>query len=432
MRMQQVGYNPSSSESSTICLAVPVITNSAVFSQIRCKRMHQEVLFLIPARITLPFFTRLYAECERAIFRRFQSRFRPILRAINGTEGQFDESTLVETLVRELKFATQLTTIVICPTESIALASRVRDLATQHDLRVIALTLPFRRWPVEPARPQVVLCNSGKAVEAIADAAVAELAYFGHKEAFVMAVPGNKTRSDSKFRIRRFLSGFRKAATDNNLVMHEPVLLPECQWDRSQAYHRFLQHVQSAGSLTRLDVVFAANDEMALGARDAILELCHSRTYRSKFSQTQIFGFDGIPEARTLIKESDPFFRGTVVQDYRGLAEQLAEVIANEEGSEQRVFPVEPEIELQMRTTGRHFAIAYPRIPPYAESDPRWISAKQAAAQRRVSLDGLKKARERGENTIDGFGTLGRDTAKQIWRRDGKKRIFYLRSTLLD
>ncbi|MEJ2857697.1 MULTISPECIES: substrate-binding domain-containing protein [unclassified Saccharothrix] len=72
----------------------------------------------------------------------------------------------------------------------------------------------------------------------------------------------------------------------------------------------------------RLDAIFCTNDEMALGAVDAL-----RATTSPASAATVVIGVDGVPEARTLIGAGTSPLRATVVQDAHHLAENAVHVL---------------------------------------------------------------------------------------------------------
>ncbi|MEV6445496.1 substrate-binding domain-containing protein [Amycolatopsis sp. NPDC051716] len=88
-----------------------------------------------------------------------------------------------------------------------------------------------------------------------------------------------------------------------------------CGFVRSRAHNAVRTHVRSLAPGQRLDAIFCTNDEMALGAVDAIAAAASAAT-----QATVVIGIDGVLEARTLIDTADCPFRATVVQDTHRLA----------------------------------------------------------------------------------------------------------------
>ncbi|OLZ51125.1 hypothetical protein BS329_17955 [Amycolatopsis coloradensis] len=96
-----------------------------------------------------------------------------------------------------------------------------------------------------------------------------------------------------------------------------------CAFHRARAYEAVLSHTRLLTSRHgRLDAVFCTNDEMALGAVDAL------RTINSPVTtDTVVIGVDGTTEARTLIDAGTSPLRATVVQDSHRLAESVVDVL---------------------------------------------------------------------------------------------------------
>lgn len=95
----------------------------------------------------------------------------------------------------------------------------------------------------------------------------------------------------------------------------------QCAFRRSRAYAAVRAYLQSLGSGRRLDAIFCTNDEMALGAVDAL------SPSTSATRATVVVGIDGVLEARTLIDSAASPLRATVVQDARRLAGNIVDVL---------------------------------------------------------------------------------------------------------
>lgn len=96
-----------------------------------------------------------------------------------------------------------------------------------------------------------------------------------------------------------------------------------CAFQRSRAYDAVRTHVRGLDVRHgRLDAVFCTNDEMALGAVDALHAIASPAT-----GCTVIIGVDGVPEARALIDSGTSPLRATVVQDSHRLAECAIHVL---------------------------------------------------------------------------------------------------------
>lgn len=71
--------------------------------------------------------------------------------------------------------------------------------------------------------------------------------------------------------------------------------------------------------------IFCTNDEMALGAVDAVQT---RNTANGTNHDPVIIGVDGIPEAISTIRAGNTPFRATIVQDTRQIAEVAADTLA--------------------------------------------------------------------------------------------------------
>ncbi|MFT7841262.1 substrate-binding domain-containing protein [Saccharothrix sp. BKS2] len=96
-----------------------------------------------------------------------------------------------------------------------------------------------------------------------------------------------------------------------------------CAFQSSRAYDAVQAHLRELDAQGgRLDALFCTDDEMALGAVDAL------RGTRSPAAgDTVIIGVDGAPEVLALIDNGTGPLRATVVQDSRRLAESAIHVL---------------------------------------------------------------------------------------------------------
>jgi ribose transport system substrate-binding protein len=92
-----------------------------------------------------------------------------------------------------------------------------------------------------------------------------------------------------------------------------------CAFIRSRAYDAVRAHIRRLGPEQRLDAIFCTNDEMALGAVDALPS--------SATDAPLIVGIDGVQEVRDLIDTSGSPLRATVVQDTHRLACSVVDLL---------------------------------------------------------------------------------------------------------
>ncbi|MGM1059885.1 sugar ABC transporter substrate-binding protein [Saccharothrix sp. Mg75] len=104
-----------------------------------------------------------------------------------------------------------------------------------------------------------------------------------------------------------------------------------CAFQRVRAFDAVRAHVRELDGRTALDAVFCTNDEMALGAVDAL-----RATPSPSTGGTVVVGVDGIAEARTLVDRGTSPLRATVVQDSHRLAQSAVHALVKlHEGREQ-------------------------------------------------------------------------------------------------
>jgi ribose transport system substrate-binding protein len=100
-----------------------------------------------------------------------------------------------------------------------------------------------------------------------------------------------------------------------------------CEFNRSRAYDAVRAHIRQLDAAHRLDAIFCTNDEMALGAVDALSSLPSPTT-----DATIVIGIDGVLEARALIDTGNSPLRATVVQNTQRLAGSIAELLQRMRG----------------------------------------------------------------------------------------------------
>jgi ribose transport system substrate-binding protein len=94
-----------------------------------------------------------------------------------------------------------------------------------------------------------------------------------------------------------------------------------CDFTRSRSHDAVRAHVRQLGTQQRLSAIFCTNDEMALGAVDAL------STSSPAVQDVIVVGVDGVVEAKALIDANSPL-RATVVQDTHRLAMCVVDLLA--------------------------------------------------------------------------------------------------------
>ncbi len=91
-------------------------------------------------------------------------------------------------------------------------------------------------------------------------------------------------------------------------------IIDSCDFSRLRAYDAVRHHVDELDSRQSLHAIFCTNDEMALGAVDAL------STPSSATKSTVVIGIDCVPEAKALIDSGASPLRASVVQNTHQLA----------------------------------------------------------------------------------------------------------------
>lgn len=137
-------------------------------------------------------------------------------------------------------------------------------------------------------------------------------------------------------RQRRFVSVLQDKIPNAKVEVNE-----QGGFSRENARDIVSRHIRAASTRGQeLDLIFCANDEMALGALDA---LYGEEASGRKCNDLAIVGVDGTSEAMAIIKSGGTPFRATVVQDSRIMAEAAVGMLVKALGGE----AIETELILQ-------------------------------------------------------------------------------------
>lgn len=224
--------------------------------------------------------------------------------------------------------------------------------------------------------PPVVACDSKQGTIQLAKHAVKQVAN-GSDLVNVVLIHGADQRKDSRARILGFLKGLRESE-----VPFKRVGTLTCDWQRKRATDAFVEFVHRTPS--PIHIVFAANDDMALGVEDAILRGLPDHQQRVK--DCVIYGFDAIPEMLDHIKHKGGHAKGTVGQPLQEMARGLVDLLqrfrknpalTSEEGESLDVLvdPRPSDIYLAPTPEARSPSNAPP--PKYTNSD-KWARSKDA------------------------------------------------------
>ena len=324
---------------------------------------------------------------------------------------------------------------VMVPTQSPHLTRRLaehqrNETTAGRSLPVVALTVPFAGDAFErldlPQPPVVISNNRQGSFELGEKAGAACLDYVAEDGIRVLVVPGAR-QSDSVERTEGFLSGLRSELGQIRIDVQQ---LRAAQWSRSTAFSAVKDYLNSRDA-KRIDILLGGNDDIALGARDAITRMTDNLP--DLIARTSIYGYDAIDEARWLLRNKDAFFRGTVDQNLGRMASQLAELVWNlisgVAGRLQPTYLVPPNVIVVHPATSGD-----PNTPDIPAWNPKhWLDASDAAETAGVATQSLRRARAKDRaNYVHEDGMFGIDSVGRIWRRQtpGGKKVWYLERTL--
>jgi ABC-type sugar transport system substrate-binding protein len=172
---------------------------------------------------------------------------------------------------------------------------------------------PFAAEQDYPANTAYVGYDAGEIGAAAAEWVIGYLGRSGEPAPAVLAIGGVGYQS----RQHRFMEVLRGKVASVQIVEDT------AEFDRSCArdvVSKHLNRFRATGQVLR--VIFCANDEMALGAVDALLCAEHRNG-----PETVVVGVDGSPQARALIDSGTTPLRATVVQDSYRVAETAVDLL---------------------------------------------------------------------------------------------------------
>lgn len=385
-----------------------------------------EILFLIPYKITRPYFADLFCECEQAINDRVPEPHRLVLRCVPREDQELTDAKILGIMQSEFAATHRIKLMVVTPTQSMKLTERVAEVIRDLNIPAVALSLPFHNREVfdrsRVPHPPAIYCDSEKSSEELARTAAKELGerFPGVTAPHVVLVPGENDREDSKFRLEHFVLGLQNAGLTPEVKPLKP-----CHWQRKPARDEMRDYLDTCASPVHL--VFAANDEMALGVRDAVIE--HPSPWGK---QCLVYGFDAVSEVLSLIEQGDVHMRGTVEQNNKALAAELAELVARLQTAPAADVPISPVPPKKVHVHQKKRRVPLRKL--VAALDPskgKWVSAKDAEQVTGYPANTLMKRRtkkddrEEGVNhdVIDGV-EHGLDLDGRLWKKNGGVRYW--------
>lgn len=105
-------------------------------------------------------------------------------------------------------------------------------------------------------------------------------------------------------------------------------------WDRFNAKRDLQKQIELVG-LNNIEIVFANNDAMALGALDALKSRGYNTDVKDKEHYIPVFGVDGLPEMLKEVELGNA--TGTLISDYSALAKVCYEIATSEAQTDEEV-----------------------------------------------------------------------------------------------
>lgn len=372
-------------------------------------RRKKEISFIFTNGMAHDFYGHLHDACCAALHERFENKFRIHFDTVVSGKDPLSEAMAINFV--ESQEYDRLIALVIVPLPTSTFSASVAQSILKRKVPVIALARGFEATKEFTSRgvnvPTTVMSNNYFGGYDLGQ-------FSGHDRSGsvnVTLIPGQYHRSDSQQR----LAGFEDGLKDTGLI---PVVttLSECLWSRDltkQCVKNFLL----ASETPQVDLMFAGNDEMILGARDAIVEL--GMQIDHKVDGSSLFGYDGNSEVCDLLREHDKYLKGTVEQDHESLAIELAHVLeqylqideANRHNSVVSSKPIPPKRRV------RSDPEPIPTIPPFDRESGDWMTAKEAAERLIETTDAMRKWRERKPKYTSPDNLSGIDSKRLVWRR---------------
>ncbi|HEX9334733.1 MAG TPA: substrate-binding domain-containing protein [Pseudonocardiaceae bacterium] len=229
-------------------------------------------------------------------------------------DRDYDASALAHHLRRVLARRHQYIGGIIVVTEVDRLRKDLVDFCARSSLPVVFADVePFNEERDYPANSVFVGYRSGDLGELAGSWLVQHLIDTGQTRFRVLIIGGR----EHPWRQQRCAQVLRASNLDIAIATDDT-----CAFVRSRAEHSVRAHLRQLHQKNeRLDAVFCTNDEMALGAVDAL------RSDPMATADTVVIGIDGTAEARALIDSGTSPFRATVVQDANRIAQSVVDML---------------------------------------------------------------------------------------------------------
>ncbi|MFF4547409.1 sugar ABC transporter substrate-binding protein [Streptomyces sp. NPDC001435] len=191
------------------------------------------------------------------------------------------------------------------------------DTSTMTGLPIVFVDIrPFPQVQDYPPNTVFVGCDADEIGERASQWVGQELREAGKNRPSILVVAGEAQVG----RHLAFAAKIRDMVSPSRLDINvQGNFSRECARD---VVDQHLRHLQRRGE--SLDAIYCTNDEMALGAVDAVKEH-EARGYQH--AGLFILGVDGTPDALATIKSGATPFRATIVQDPRRIAEAAVDLL---------------------------------------------------------------------------------------------------------
>jgi ribose transport system substrate-binding protein len=229
-------------------------------------------------------------------------------------DRDYDASALAHHLRRLLARRRQYIGGIIVVTEVARLRRDLVDFCARSSLPVVFADVePFDDERDYPANSVFVGYRSGDLGELAGMWLVQYLIDSGRPRCRVLII-GSK---EHPWRQQRCAQALRASKLDIIIATDD-----NCAFVRARANHSVRAHLHQLHQKNeRLDAIICTNDEMALGAVDAL------RSDPTASTDTVVIGIDGTAEARALIDSGTSPLRATVVQDANRIAQSVVDML---------------------------------------------------------------------------------------------------------
>ncbi len=259
--------------------------------------MHEHtIVFFSPSDGANPF----YGQVLRSMAQLFPGHLTPIIPRQN-----FDPHYMWKHVQRYIQQETRQTGVILIPDEPEIHRETILQLHRKTNISLVLFDVDLQRTDNHEDLPSFVGGDEELGGCLAADLAVQYLQQESLYNPRVLVVRGATTEWESK-RSSSFISRLLASIPGASISQ-----TPKLRYDRLESRRYLLDLITFAQPPDlHYDLIFACNDDMALGCRAALLEL--QRLRRINHISTKIIGYDGIREVRELVQLEDLIILGTI------------------------------------------------------------------------------------------------------------------------